>query len=380
MSSTDKDAPKHTGTDEEHEGWRAKTYAWAVGAKIDTALFGKVDERKYPQRQADHTIDIDDDPRGPRGTVLRQERSNNRITKFNAANKDGWAAILPRLEGKALKAGLRAKHEDGRDLIAILDAEFDNKSGTQVANLLINFVKGTKEPSTKITEHINGWLDTQRKLEENDAFNPEKMQVVLFLLSLGSPYRMFVNLACMYPPEQFNLKNVIAKARGFKLCDDSDEADHSKFALSAQSQQDKGNCNSNKNCTACGASWHTYEQCFKGGLAHLDRRGREAYLSARREMRSYERGNQHQRDGGSDSGRYTSRRDRRRDDTDRRRRDRSRSRDTDRREDRRKVALGNTATVAQSEDLDVQVATFLESADKIRKARQEGRFQITPAW
>ena len=47
MSSTDKDAPKHTGTDEEHEGWRAKTYAWADGAKIDTASFGKVDERSH---------------------------------------------------------------------------------------------------------------------------------------------------------------------------------------------------------------------------------------------------------------------------------------------------------------------------------------------
>ena len=95
-------------------------------------------------------------------------------------------------------------------------------------------------------------------------------------------------------------------------------------------------------------------------------------------MRSIERGNQQQHDGGS--GRYTSRRDRRRDDTDRQRRDRSRSRDTDRREDRRKVALGNTANVAQSEDMDVQIATFLESAEKIRKARQEGRFHVGPTW
>ena len=50
MSSTDKEAPKHTGTDEEHEGWRAKTYAWAVGEKLDKQLFGPVDERKYPSQ------------------------------------------------------------------------------------------------------------------------------------------------------------------------------------------------------------------------------------------------------------------------------------------------------------------------------------------
>ena len=95
-------------------------------------------------------------------------------------------------------------------------------------------------------------------------------------------------------------------------------------------------------------------------------------------MRSIERGNHQQHDSGS--GRYTSRHDRRREDTDRRRRDRSRSRDTDRRDDRRKVALGNTANVAQSDDMDVQLATFLESAEKIRKARQEGRFHVSPSW
>ena len=93
MSSTDKEAPKHTGTDEEHEGWRAKTYAWAVGEKLDKQLFGPVDERKYPRREADVTIDTDNDPRGERGTVLRQERNNNRVTNFVKDPKTGWAAI-----------------------------------------------------------------------------------------------------------------------------------------------------------------------------------------------------------------------------------------------------------------------------------------------
>ena len=112
------------------------------------------------------------------------------------------------------------------------------------------------------------------------------------------------------------------------------------------------------------------------GLRRRMRHHREN-LQAQRELRRIKRG-QFRSDRDSDRHRDDRRRDDR--DSDRRRSDRSRSRDKERREDRRKVTLGGTANVAQSEDMDVQLETFLESAEKIRRARAEGRFRIEPKW
>ena len=68
-SRTTKSAPKHPGTENAHEAWLAKTHAWSVGQGFDGALFGP-DPRQYPLRAAAVTIDNDNDPRGPRDTVL----------------------------------------------------------------------------------------------------------------------------------------------------------------------------------------------------------------------------------------------------------------------------------------------------------------------
>ena len=214
---------------------------------------------------------------------------------------------MPQLESSALTVGMRAKDEDGRDLLRVLDEQFGSRSTTQTAKQLIDFMKQRMKHGDKISMHNNTWLDQQRRIDEGNGFDKETMQVVLYLLALGPKYRMFVNLACMYSKDQFTLKNVMDKAKDFQVNDGDDEADTGTIALMAK---DKANGTArhdgNGKCSGCGSQWHTWKECFDGGLAHLDREGRRKWLDARRHERGNhkeKRGRDDHHHGGDDTGR-----------------------------------------------------------------------------
>jgi len=174
--------------------------------------------------------------------------------------------------------------------------------------MLLDFVKSTIKRDEQISAHINGWLDRQRRIDENGGFDKASMEVVLFLLSLGPKYRMFVNLACMYTQDQFTLRNVMAKARDFKFSENEDEAGNSAIALSAHGTTKITTATrtyDKPKCSACGNNYHTYETCFDGGLSHLDKEGRRRYLDEKRRQREERRGDYGQaRDRDHDRNRY----------------------------------------------------------------------------
>ena len=293
-SRTTKSAPKHPGTENAHEAWLAKTHAWSVGQGFDGALFGP-DPRQYPLRAAAVTIDNDNDPRGPRDTVLPRQRqpeyddsTNDHIEDL----KNSWAALLPRLEGMALSAGMRATKEDGRDVIAKLDEQFGQKSNTQVAKMLIDFMKLQKDKTKHVADHASEWQDEQRRIHERGGFDKDTMETVMYLMSLGPDYYMFTNLACMYPKDQFTLRNVMTKARDFQLKDRHDEADTSTIALLAtqkqqQQQQQTPVGGSSTGCGNCGNPFHIQAECFAkgGGLGHLNKQQRGRWLEKQRRTR-----------------------------------------------------------------------------------------------
>ena len=60
-------APKHGGTDKEHEGYRTKLKAWAIDQDDEmntyNVLFGKSNPNDYARREQQVTIDTDGDLR-----------------------------------------------------------------------------------------------------------------------------------------------------------------------------------------------------------------------------------------------------------------------------------------------------------------------------
>lgn len=290
-------APRHSGREEDQEAWNAKTRAWAAGEDLEDVLYGDLDPRLYPRRTTAVNIATDDDPRGPRGTRLSaqsQTAYDTSISNFKVKNKKGWAAILPQLDGNALSIAMRAAHGDGRAVIRLLNEGLGAKSRTQTAQMLIEFIKAKKDREVTVADHANSWLDAQRRIDENDGFDKDTMQTVLYLMSLGPQYRMFVNLACMYSREQFNLRNVMAKAKEFQLHEPADEADSSAVALAAAEQARRGTTDQNWTrtpCSNCGHPFHTAAECFAkgGGLSHLSADERGEWLEAKRKRRAAQR-------------------------------------------------------------------------------------------
>ena len=303
-----KRAPKHGGNEEDHEPWRIKTEAWSYGEGIADVLFEAFDPHDYPERTRQITIDTDDDPRGPNGTILTRQTGDDyatTLTEFDEKNMKGWAAMVPQLESNALNVGMRAPKGNGRAVIRLLDEQFGKQSQSQVAQMLLDFVKEKKNKDTKVSDHINSWLTTQRRIDENGGFDKDTMESVLFLRSLGPEYRMFINLACMYPKDQFNLRNVMSKARDFQLATEpDDEADTSSIALmaaggAANTQQQQGGHQSapphfsGRGCANCGNHYHKIEECFStgGGLSHLNKEDRRRWLDTKRNQQTVRYGN-----------------------------------------------------------------------------------------
>ena len=339
-------APSHSGKEDSHEEWKTKTFAWAVGQQIADALFEALNPHDYPRRENDETILTTDDPRGVVDTVLPKQTERQyetSLTTFDAAISKGWAAILPVLHDNALTVGLRARKKDGRHLVQLLDEHYAKKTKSQVATMLIDFIQTKREADSPMGEHINNWLDKQRKIDDQKGFQLETLHVVLFLLSLGPQYRMFVNLACMYGPQDFTLQNVMAKARDFSI-ENGDEARTSDVGLyTAREAPPRSERHNKPKCAACGADWHTYQECFDGGLKHLDtREKREHYLETKRKLRDIQKGHR----GNSHRG-YDNRDNSRRDNGHRDRKDTITVGRNDRRDDRRR---GRSRSRSRSRD------------------------------
>ena len=72
------EAPEPPGDKQGHAPWKLQHYAWCCVEGVDDTVYEPIDQTKYPQRLAPETIDTDEDPRGPRGTILPAEDDNKK--------------------------------------------------------------------------------------------------------------------------------------------------------------------------------------------------------------------------------------------------------------------------------------------------------------
>ena len=139
----------------------------------------------------------------------------------------------------------------------------------------------------------------------NGGFDKKKKEVALFLKFLGPTYRDFTNLCCMYTEADFTLTNVMAKAADFQLSDENETVRQIQGALMAQNESalmaqntktykhnDQQINNEGAICTGCGSKYHHHDECFNGGLSHLDRdrEDRSAWLEHKRKERDMKKG------------------------------------------------------------------------------------------
>ena len=376
-------APKHGGTDKEHEGYRTKLKAWAIDQddemKTYNVLFGQSNPNDYARREQQVTIDTDDDLRGERGTVLSRQTQNQydeTLAAFNAKDLTVWAKTLQSLEGKALEEAMKAKPEESaRAALAKMDAKYGKKTTMRISTLLVKFMEDKKPSATSISDHISTWETQFKNIDQNGGFDKRKMEVALFLKSLGPKYRDFTNLCCMYTETDFTLQNVMAKAADFQLSDENENARQIQGALMAQNtktNKPKGQQNTNEgaNCTGCGSKYHQHDECFNGGLSHLDREGRAAWLDHKRKERAMRRGEFGVESGrnGRRGGEYDRDRDRHRDRDRERGRGRDRQRnDRDRDRSRSRDRTGASAFLA---------AMSTKVNEQLRNAQAKGDFNF----
>jgi hypothetical protein len=174
---------------------------------------------------------------------------------------------------------MKAKPEESaRAALAKMDMKYGKKTTMRISTLLVKFMEDKKSSETSISDHISTWETQFKNIDMNGGFDKKKMEVALFLKSLGPKYRDFTNLCCMYTETDFTLQNVMAKAADFQLSDANDDRQiqgalmaQNESALMAQNTKTyKLNGqqinNEGANCTGCGSKYHQHDECFNGGL------------------------------------------------------------------------------------------------------------------
>jgi len=189
----------------------------------------------------------------------------------------------------------------GQALFDVIKKGHGDKSEKQVTKLVRKFIGNQKRTADDIGEFNRKWADTVRVMKANGMDLPAKFLVNLYLISLGDRYSTLEAVVSVLPAEQQTLVEVMRRAADHTV-GEKDEADNSAIALVAKLEQEGYVINKRQktetgfaatghqgaNCTVCNRPYHTKEECFApgGGLSHLSRQERHAYLEKRRQRRT----------------------------------------------------------------------------------------------
>lgn len=180
-------------------------------------------------------------------------------------------------------------------MFAAIKKAHGDKSQKQVSKMVRTFNARNKLPSESIQSFNNEWLSGLRHMKQNDMELPPAYVVSLYLESLGDPYRTLESMVQVMPANERTLSNIMKLAVDHRE-QETDEANNSGIALAAEQTKKRkreqalaaiGITPPRGGCTNCGDPYHTVAECFKpgGGLAHLDKQQRGAWLEQRRRQR-----------------------------------------------------------------------------------------------
>ena len=274
----------------------------------------ELDPGSVPRVTADYTVATDNDPHGPRGTVVKAETQEEYAANIAADKKEMkrcWAKAIPGYKGQIRRVANAAHAEkpfDPRWMFKKVDEEFGTKTDKTNSRFVKKFISRTKMSTEKITDFNREWNDSIERLRATDMDLPPKFLVNLYLISLGFQYRAVEATANVLPDHERTLAKVMSLAVDHSVDEDADEVDNSDKALVAILKErgfvprtDKRNYEAAfaatesrfendrppLRCGNCRGLWHTKEECFNkgGGLAHLDSQGRRSFLDRKRKER-----------------------------------------------------------------------------------------------
>ena len=281
--------------------------------------------------------DAENDPTGARpGTRVTAES----VAAYNKKEREWleddllWYYLQFDKYGKTAEdVATSLKTKSGKVLEAGMDTYYMKTTNSHAAHTLRALVKMTKGIDESIEEHTKVWTKNMRQVEANMDF--DQIKCCLYLGSLGEQYQNFYDIATS-STQKLELQDLIKRAADHRRGVHNDEANTNGVAMSATTStkhtrnQPYTNFSGTKpdtnggrpTCTACGSTYHHYDECFNGGLSHLDRDGRRDWLDMKRRAREMRRGDRNTRG---------TRREEPSSDRRRRRRSRSRSRDREER-------------------------------------------------
>jgi hypothetical protein len=290
---------KFCGEPERYAQYATDQEGWAITNDDDEFLESR-DPSTIPRVEAPYTVQpgVTNDPHGPPGTNVQMEtlgNYNRRIARDAKRSKKLWGEGIRGFGGEALETALTAKKYDARALFRKIKEVHGDKSAKQVSKMVRTFNARNKLPSEGIESFNNEWLSGLRLMKANNMELPEAYVVNLYMASLGDAYRMLESMVQVLPAKERTLQKVMKLAVDHRT-DERDEADNSGIALAAEQTKKRkreqalaaiGITPPRGGCTNCGDPYHTAAECFKagGGLAHLNKQQRGAWLEQRRRQR-----------------------------------------------------------------------------------------------
>jgi len=245
-----------------------------------------------------------DDPTGA------EEGDNVRVESEAAKKKKDreWAKIDRKwyhLQYNALAGKARELADDtdesGDALEQKLDEYYDTTTNAHAAYNLKKWVKTERANGTSIEQHSAAWLSEMKEIEANLQW--DQIKCILYLQSLGPKYQSFFDIVAS-SNDDLDIHDLIKRAADHRRGEEDDEVDNSKMALAANEAAPKGNSNGtgmnmhSRPCANCRDRFHCAAECFRpgGGMSHLSREERQAWLKAKREIRERHRSERERED------------------------------------------------------------------------------------
>lgn len=277
--------------------------AWLIDRGYDDHV-SKTHPRSIPRVERSYRVDSDNDPNGRRGQYVRSESPRSyerRCTRFEDKDKRIWAKAIRGYTGAARTTAMQAPQYQAKPLFDKIQEAHGDKSDKQVTHIVREFVGRTKTSTVKITDFNQTWTEGVRVLKHNGMELPEKFIVNLYLISLGARYRTLEAVVSVLPSERRTLSHVMKLAVDHSASGNGDEAEHGDMALLSEIAERNGFSLSRKRtpdeafaatghghrCEICGKPGHTKAECFAhgGGLAHLNYRERQNWLTNKRQRK-----------------------------------------------------------------------------------------------
>lgn len=183
----------------------------------------------------------------------------------------------------------------GKELEAAVDKVYENSTNNHISELFLQWISTEKPADMPTDQWTTQWSKTEKLIKQQLKW--DQMASFLYLKNLGITHKQFRDIHTA-DDRKLDLRELMRFANDWKRkIYDEDEARTAEIGMSATTD------NANKTifrgtkrpsdrdtwtslpCNVCAHPMHCERDCFRGGLSHLNKQERGAWLEMKRQAR-----------------------------------------------------------------------------------------------